>query len=384
MSGFEVYLIEVSVISLIVYLFYCGLLGNHKQFNYNRFFLLGGMLLSLVLPVLSFPLNSGSYLTNFTINMDQVLIGGKEAIPSQRPMFDIPAILIWIYFIGVGILSGRLLIQLFLILKLCNNGELQQANGYKLLHIRGKSSIGSFMHIIFWNVDLMISEGEKQTIIAHEKVHVLDRHTLDVLFAELYKILLWFNPIAYLLKSSLRKTHEYIADSIASHNNSEAYLNLVAKQVLFENNLSLTNRFYKSQITNRMKMLKKEQKQLSGISKIMLTAAMVIVAFVFSCEPDALKEEPQPSNSGEGPVRVTLQERSLPSNEVYTIVENQPRSPNGMTAYYQYVKDNIQYPAEAKQLGIEGKVFVQFVVTKDGTLSDLKVLKGIGGCLNPS
>lgn len=68
-------------------------------------------------------------------------------------------------------------------------------------------------------------------------------------------------------------------------------------------------------------------------------------------------------------------------DEIFTIVEDQPTPEGGMAAFYQFVQKNLKYPAQARRMGIEGKVFVQFVVDKDGTLTEVKAVKGIGaGC----
>lgn len=69
------------------------------------------------------------------------------------------------------------------------------------------------------------------------------------------------------------------------------------------------------------------------------------------------------------------------AEEIFTIVEDQPAPKGGMQAFYQYVAKKLKYPAQARRMGIEGKVFVQFVVDKDGTITDVKAVKGIGaGC----
>lgn len=69
------------------------------------------------------------------------------------------------------------------------------------------------------------------------------------------------------------------------------------------------------------------------------------------------------------------------ADEIFTIVEDQPEPEGGMAAFYAYVNKNIKYPAQARRMGIEGKVFVQFVVERDGTLTEVQAIKGIGaGC----
>ena len=68
-------------------------------------------------------------------------------------------------------------------------------------------------------------------------------------------------------------------------------------------------------------------------------------------------------------------------DEVFTIVEDQPAFPGGNAAFYKFVASNMTYPAQARRMGIEGRVFVQFVVDKDGSVTEVKAVKGIGaGC----
>ncbi len=69
------------------------------------------------------------------------------------------------------------------------------------------------------------------------------------------------------------------------------------------------------------------------------------------------------------------------ADEIFTVVEDQPTPKGGMQSFYQYINKNMKYPAQARRMGIEGKVFVQFVVDKDGTITDVQAVKGIGaGC----
>lgn len=67
------------------------------------------------------------------------------------------------------------------------------------------------------------------------------------------------------------------------------------------------------------------------------------------------------------------------TEEIFTIVEVQPSPVGGIKAFYDFVGSNLEYPAKARRMGIEGRVFVEFVVEKDGSLTDIKVAKGVGG-----
>lgn len=69
------------------------------------------------------------------------------------------------------------------------------------------------------------------------------------------------------------------------------------------------------------------------------------------------------------------------ADEIFIVVEENAEPKNGMVEFYKLTTSNIRYPAQARRLGIEGRVFVQFVVAKDGSLQNIEVIKGIGsGC----
>lgn len=78
------------------------------------------------------------------------------------------------------------------------------------------------------------------------------------------------------------------------------------------------------------------------------------------------------------PELVEVEEKA---EEIFTIVEQQPSPVGGMAAFYKYVGDNLKYPDMASRMNIQGRVFVQFVIEKDGSITDVQVVKGIGaGC----
>ncbi|MFM8741933.1 MAG: energy transducer TonB [Cytophagales bacterium] len=80
-------------------------------------------------------------------------------------------------------------------------------------------------------------------------------------------------------------------------------------------------------------------------------------------------------------VQVVAEEPKEEVDEIFTVVEETATPKGGMAAFYKYVGEKIKYPAQARRMGVEGKVFVQFVIGKDGSISDVKVIKGIGaGC----
>ena len=78
-------------------------------------------------------------------------------------------------------------------------------------------------------------------------------------------------------------------------------------------------------------------------------------------------------------VEIYEEEEEVVEEEIFTIVEQMPEFPGGTEKLFKYLGKNIEYPPMAKDAGIKGKVYVTFVVDKDGSITDVKVLRGIGG-----
>jgi TonB family protein len=115
---------------------------------------------------------------------------------------------------------------------------------------------------------------------------------------------------------------------------------------------------------------------VAGLSVGLLGASQVALAQ----QPDPLRLDTSEVVL-EGCVVPEMGEVGNPEHDVYQIVEQMPEFPNGEEAMMQYIAKQVKYPAEAKKAGAQGRVFVGFIVEPDGSLSDFKVLRGIGyGC----
>ncbi len=103
---------------------------------------------------------------------------------------------------------------------------------------------------------------------------------------------------------------------------------------------------------------------------------LLMVVFCLACEDD-LAIQPNGEDLQVAEIITETEEES----EIFHIVEDMPTFPGGKDAYYKYLAENINYPEQAKNLGIEGRVFLTFIVNEDGSLSDLTLVRGIGaGC----
>jgi TonB family protein len=134
-------------------------------------------------------------------------------------------------------------------------------------------------------------------------------------------------------------------------------------------------------------MMSKPKSENREKSKFLFALPLVaLLFFVFSCEITPEPEIEGPTQMGEkatqiGPSSITARIKSTgrDGQEIFDVVETQPNPPGGMAGWNQYLATNLNYPAEARSMGIEGTVIVVFVVNSDGSISDVEILRGIGG-----
>ncbi|QHT65899.1 TonB family protein [Rhodocytophaga rosea] len=367
------YLIELTLIHIALMLGYWFLLRKERQYAKMRFYLIGSTFLAITVPWLKLPkllFNSQEPIAAMPVDAIQldILTITSEAAPSIWNL----DLLIWLY----------IAISIFFLLKFFNSILylifLERKSSYERhndLFIRRTGDIkGSFTFFnwIFLSKEIDKKGQEYEVILKHEKAHASLGHTYDLLFLELFKVCFWWLPTAWLINKEIRKIHEYQADDYALKSYSiDQYSSILISSTLKSNGLSLASSFGDGLILKRLLAMKKQAKNVSPWKLGTLGSLCIILFVVFACseEPDLkTKETGSPSNTS----------TSKMEGEVFTVVEQLPEFEGGMDAFYKYVMNEMRYPLQARQQGIEGQVSVEFVVEKDGSLSNIKAIKGIG------
>ncbi|MDQ4140138.1 MAG: M56 family metallopeptidase, partial [Bacteroidota bacterium] len=189
---------------------------------------------------------------------------------------------------------------------------------------------------------------------------------------ELLRIIFWFNPLLYLFQQALTNIHEFIADAAVLRTTSpETYTSLLVRQMLHHLEFSFGNYFNKSLTLKRMKMIQQTHRHPSTVKLLAVLPVLGILLFVLSCaEP-----ETPVNQSPEG--KIEMHALSNNSNEVFTFVEQAPSFPGGMEEMITFLGKNIKYPAAAKNANLEGIVIAEFVITKTGKITDVKIVKSL-------
>jgi TonB family protein len=214
-----------------------ALRGEHC-FGYNRTFLLVAPVLAVTLPLLPRPalplwLNSSAVAIAASKTGVAVLLPAGQISQAPAPAAEWSAWtwLIAIYLVGVALGLGRLAWQAGRLWALGRRLPREERPGYVLAYTGGQLPTSSFGQVVFWDDTVGLPLAEELAVLAHEVAHVQQRHTLDVLWLEAWRALLWPNPFAHLLLPGLRLTHELLADRTAAGGSlqSMSYPTLLAR-----------------------------------------------------------------------------------------------------------------------------------------------------------
>ena len=239
----------------------------------------------------------------------------------------------------------------------------------------------SFFNYVFLGSN-NTNQNQVDKIIAHEMIHFRQLHSIDLIILELLTIIQWFNPFVWMMKHSFRNLHEYLADEgvLTAGVNKSDYQKMLMYQTFGINYNVLTNSFNHSLIKRRFIMMSKIQKSKRLIFKAMFilpVSLTLMVLFSSSFTPKIIAQDSQKSDNTKG--QKAIEEKSIQNEEVFTVVEKMPEYPGGDDARIKFMVENIKYPEQAKKNGIQGVVFVSYVVEKDGKISNIKTIRGIGG-----
>ena len=273
-----------------------------------------------------------------------------------------------LYLAGASILSTRLVYQLFRAFLLVKRYGITRYNGLNLVVIEEDTVPFSMMNMVFIARE-RLSQPHLDKIIAHERAHIRQHHFMDLLLVELCLIIQWFNPLVWLFRRAIKNNHEYQADQhvLSGGYNRREYQELLLNQTFKMQFATLSNKFNQSLTKKRFIMMTKNG--TTGIGQYRLALILPVamaVTFILSLGFSGIvsaAEQDSPTSPQDEPV--------------YKVVEEMPKFPGGQDALTNYMVTNVKYPENARKNGVQGTVFVTFVVEKDGKISDARVLKGV-------
>ncbi len=496
MGVFFVYMLKASVCLAVFYLFYRLLLSKETFHRFNRLALLGVLVLSCLVPFMEVTTHEVSEVSQPFLSLEELLLVTEPSPVMDEASMPFPwrALVLLIYWVGILFFLGRHLWSLGNMLRLLHVSRKERLENRITLFVHEVKEVAPFS----WMKNIVISKNDLEengdAILTHERAHIRNRHSWDLLLAEGCIFFQWFNPAAWLLKQELQTIHEYEADEWVIENGIDAktYQLLIIKKAVGARLYSIANSFNHSSLKKRITMMIKKKSNPWARLKYLYVLPLTAIAVVAFARPEVSNEFAEISSvkvndltsivkmdevksvensldekfklsgqvmdyNSKKPVpgatviikgtsmgamtdkegRFTLsvkkgdvlvvsyvglqtqilpieveanlvvwmrddvqsmdemivtamapEEKEKPVNKeeskaapqegvIFQVVEEMPEFPGGMGEAMKFLGRNIKYPVVAQQAKIEGRVIVQFVVERDGNLSNIHVVRGV-------
>jgi TonB family protein len=379
------YLLEGSIILLLFYAFYIAFLSKLTFFGWNRAYLLGSLGLALILPLLSFDLGPGSVSALspevFTYYLPEFALTPEDGI-SAKSILIYGAILI--YFSGVLWTISRLMMGIFKTFSLIKSSE-KFSHKELTIAVNPKFPPSSFFNYILLP-SYQEEKKEQELIILHESEHASKLHTLDLIFMQFTKAIFWFHPLIKFFESSIHEVHEFQADTkVTTFHPKKEYAQLLLNLTVTQKEQQFVNNFNQFQLKKRIIMMNTSQSNLVQKGRFLFALPLLgLMVFVFSCEKiteDPFSENIEKPLTIQTPIIENPSAKIIAADEVFDVVEDSPEFPGGMEAWNNFLRKNLKYPSQAREMGIEGTVYAVFEIKTDGSVHNIELLRGIGaGC----
>jgi len=377
MNNLFAYLVELNISLMILFVAYKLFFERDKNFTVRRTYLLGVVLLPLILPLLPDTMRMPvGQMAPISISLEGVTVLGTGTATGGTNNISFTSVLMLIYLVILSLGILKVLFQLTRIANAIIRSKRFEAEGITLLASTDMHA-SSFFGYIFIDPD-SAEDDSFSHILEHENIHKREWHSIDRILLEIFVMLNWFNPVAWMFRRSVIENLEFLADSAVLRKGTDPTKYQLSILNQYIGSASISNQF-SNQIKNRINMLNKNYKLGSRWKLALLLPLSVIAFFIVSCtEKDATIQPIEPAVEIDE-VAVTAQ---APEMEVFMVVEEMPTFNGGEPIEFRrYIAQNLTYPPEASEAGATGKIFIKFIVNKEGkvVVPDQKTMAKIEG-----
>jgi hypothetical protein len=371
MPSIVLYLLKCSISLAIIWLFYQLLLRRLTFYMMNRWYLLGYAFLSFLLPLIHIVLPAEEAITGKVRVI--TYIPAISALPVARA--EVTALTGWnillcVVALGALVLTGRLLMRWLSLRSIRKEATLIRDATVAIYQVDRSIIPFSFGNAIYVNARLH-TQKEWEEIILHEYVHVRQKHTVDIILAELFCIICWFNPFSWLIRHAIRQNLEFIADEqvLASGLDRKSYQYHLLK-VIGEPCYRLANNFNFSSLKKRIIMMNRSKSARLHLLKFLFILPMLGLLLVAFRDKAAMHASlpPAVSKVDTTPVKspaVIIRKLGMPDPAKPMIVIDEVEEEAGLSKVNQEDIASVNVLKVAPAFGPGGKNGVVLVYTKN-------------------
>ena len=398
MGVFLIHILKSSACLALFYLCYRMLLSKETFHRFNRILLLSIIMLSFLLPFIEVTMQKMPEMTVFFLLLEEAM----ETYETQHldVLAETPNRFPWNTLIFSVYVSGTLFFllrhawsigRMLCLLRTCRKEE--REDGITLYIHQAKVAPFSWMKLMAISEEDL--EKHSEAILAHERAHIRNHHSWDLLLAQACVFLQWFNPAAWLLKKELQTIHEYEADEYVIRNGMDAstYLLSMIEKTVGTRLFTIANNFNQSLLAKRVTMLNKGKSRPLARLKylyVLPISALAIVAFARSEVSNPFMPSNNqlqylnemvvtgyvPQKTGQADVDEKIKTGTV-KRETTTPMNGIPSYLTGKSETLKFLARYTKYPISALKAKVEGRVLVKFVVERDGSISDIDIYKGV-------
>ena len=368
----------ISIFYAVFYLFF----RNEKVFYGNRIFILFGLLVSFVLPHISFPNSVVSSTFEFHYVIDAITVTPNQLVENRFDKF----VFISAAYFSVSIVLGLMFIsRLLKVLKIITGSKKVKKNGYTLvLTNRVDYAFSFFKYLVI--PEAIYNSPHIDKIVAHELIHIKQKHSFDSILLELVCIVMWFNPFVWMMRTSLKIIHEYLADNgvLKAGYSHKSYQIAILEQSFKYDYITITQNFNSTKLTKRVIMMNKEK----TTKMVALKSLVAIPLLLFVCllvAPKVCAQELTATKPTTQVKKVVVEQtpQEVEEEEIFLRCEKMPLFQGGdLNDFRTWVQTNLKYPEKAAKNRTQGVVYAEFIVDKTGDVSKVSILKGKEDGLN--
>ena len=274
----ETYIYKMIALSAIYILLYFVFLEKEKNHHFKRFYLLISALFSVLVPLLSIPYGSIEVVESISQNNAELMILPETKL--VEPSIFTKENLLWaIYILGFSILFLKFSWGIFKLIKEIKFSEKIKQDHFQFILKQNKFTPYSFWNAIFLNKSDFLEGKIDYKIILHEKAHVNQKHSIDIIFIEIMLCIFWFNPAFYFYRKAIVTNHEFLADEAVLSQNKDiiSYQKLILNELISEKIL-FTHPFNLHNTKKRIIMM---TTKISKITKLKSYLTLPISALLF-------------------------------------------------------------------------------------------------------
>ncbi|WP_114788882.1 M56 family metallopeptidase [Niabella yanshanensis] len=279
-----IYLIKAIACSGIFYVLYALLFNKEKMLVFNRFYLLGSLVASFLIPLITITVEVPEIAQQHQYIMPEDLVT-VQYVPA--PGID------WVIYMEMSAIALTVIVSCFLLVRfllnflaliaVAKNETGVYIKGIRVVLLNGPIAPHSFLNTIYLSKAEYERGGIETEIMAHEMAHIRQKHSWDILFVELLKIFTWFNPFIYLYKRSVMINHELLADAavVKQLGDVRSYQLVLLQRAATQSSLALVSSFTFYIAKKRLTMLlKKSNKKRTVLLSLALIPVTTLVVFV--------------------------------------------------------------------------------------------------------